>query len=489
MIRDLEVLLLTITNLQSRRYVQEAVICYHAGAYRAAVVLAVAAGMDELRRKLDDLVTSGGANKQIQDEAKAIEKLFTDQQAFESQLITACENPVGFLTPSEAKKLHLLLKLRHLCAHPSGHNGSAEEAREAVASIVDLIFGRPMFLGMTAVADIVGRLSDPHLFPNDLTEKIVEVAKHEIRVIHQNLHAALVSKVIAEAIDTNTSPQARKNAARLLIGFALCGGTLRDFVWRHVEKIAGANLSYALAVVAADPEGIELARGIVRERIVLIIRRNLSSEIARKAARSLHRAGKLSLVERKEIAAAVPAADAAQLIRVADELLIPEVDDAVVRQIVDMCGGAAFTSANAAIDVVQGLDDERAERLFSSERKVTYLASVASSAGRAYPAFSARDVVKKGLGDRTSFIDALLVTARDSAEVLRSVETDWSKLAEMCENSARVDALLPLIELFSSAPEPDDSAFFMMAHLRKHKDARIAQAADAEHKRIRGSEE
>jgi hypothetical protein len=47
MLRDLEELLLTITDSASREFMREAVRCYNVGAHRAAVVMAVAAGMDD----------------------------------------------------------------------------------------------------------------------------------------------------------------------------------------------------------------------------------------------------------------------------------------------------------------------------------------------------------------------------------------------------------------------------------------------------------
>lgn len=129
MIRDLEELLLTIPDIDARSYVREAVNCYHASAYRAAVVLSVAAGMDDLRRKLARVATTGGIDPGIKAAHTQIEQRFRTQDAFEAQLIDACESAT-LLTPSEAAKLRVVLKTRHLCAHPSGHKGTAEEARD-----------------------------------------------------------------------------------------------------------------------------------------------------------------------------------------------------------------------------------------------------------------------------------------------------------------------------------------------------------------------
>src|SRR5262245_34472928 len=114
MLRDLEEVLLSIPDPESRNFMREAVRCYHTGAYRAAVVMAVAAGMDDLRRKLNEQAASGGAPAPLRAGAQRIEAIFVDQQAYESTLIDVCEKDASIYSPAEANKLRLLLKTRHL---------------------------------------------------------------------------------------------------------------------------------------------------------------------------------------------------------------------------------------------------------------------------------------------------------------------------------------------------------------------------------------
>ena len=119
--RDLEELLHSIQRSSSKDFMKEAIRCYNAGAYRAAVVISVAAGMDDLRMKLNEFVNDGGASPNVVAMQKDIEKIYKDQKAYESILIENCEKKADMLTPAEARKLELMLKNRHLCAHPSGH--------------------------------------------------------------------------------------------------------------------------------------------------------------------------------------------------------------------------------------------------------------------------------------------------------------------------------------------------------------------------------
>lgn len=166
MIRDLESMILTISDPASRDYVREALQCYNAGAYRAAVVLSVAAGMDGLRRRLADLANSGGVSADTTTAHANIDRAFNNQDSFERTLIDASEKAVSFLTVSEAKKLRALFDVRNLCAHPSGHIGTAEEARDAMTTVIDFILSRPALMGMTGISTLLDRLKSPNFFPN-----------------------------------------------------------------------------------------------------------------------------------------------------------------------------------------------------------------------------------------------------------------------------------------------------------------------------------
>jgi hypothetical protein len=270
MIRDLEAVLLTIADRGSREFMREAVLCHHGGAYRAAVVIAVAAGMDDLRKKLEHQAAAGGAPAGVTAAHQKVDGLFKKQEAFERTLIDACEQQANYFSPGEAKKMRLLLDLRHLCAHPSGHRGSAEEAREAICSITDLVLARTGQLGMAGVTHIMDRLDGPLFFPNP--DRVADTVRGELANLQPTLLRAvttrLTDKLLKAAAAIAANPvnillgghsNERVQARRFLLGMISLGGDARESVWAYAGKIieASAATEDALELMAADPMAIQ----------------------------------------------------------------------------------------------------------------------------------------------------------------------------------------------------------------------------------------
>src|SRR5439155_1282133 len=80
---DMEELVARIDRLSARDYMSEALGCYHAGAFRACVVLSYIALFDDLRAKLAPLAKVNKDAKKIHDE---VEKRATNQEIYESFL-------------------------------------------------------------------------------------------------------------------------------------------------------------------------------------------------------------------------------------------------------------------------------------------------------------------------------------------------------------------------------------------------------------------
>ncbi len=202
MIRDLEEMLLTVPDKDSREFMKEAVRCYQAGAYRASVVMAVAAGMDDLRRKLNRLASSGASSQAVSTAAQHVERQFQAQQPFEAGLIAAAGAGVGFITPSEQKKLSGLLTTRHLNAHPSGHRSSAEEARDAIASMIDIVLARPGLMGAVAARELSSRVTTPTFYPT-LTQDAdaFRVVRDELELIAPTTFASLAGWIVDRLVD------------------------------------------------------------------------------------------------------------------------------------------------------------------------------------------------------------------------------------------------------------------------------------------------
>jgi len=339
---------------------------------------------------------------------------------------------------------------------------------------------------MAGVSGIIARLDNPTFFPKTTPEKIAEVAGDELNSLHGDLAPALIAKLYAEIVDATKSKTIRSNALLLVCGLAMRAGSAREAVWRNIDRVA-ENAGFALEalkIVCADPQGIALARPLVRERLISLIRRNMKDAGARRAVHKLTVSNQLTGVERDEIAVALASLDASdeQLVKFTTEAALVEAETLIFRRIVDHCRDHSFATANKAIDLLQELDDDVANR-FSQELKVDYLINLGYNAGRTYPATSAAAIVKNGLDVRSGFADALLEEARLRPDRLRAANTEWEKIAKLCEHSNRHDVLLPLIEVFS-ASEPDDAAQKMTFYLKSNSQPEIANAASAEHARI-----
>jgi len=121
-LHDLESLLLSVRDPESKRLAQEAITAYQAGAYRAAILSIWVAVCADIISKLRELANGGdgAAQSQITDLQGWIEN---DQirhlQNFENNLVVLAEEQFEMLLPHEARDLARLQEDRHLCAHPA----------------------------------------------------------------------------------------------------------------------------------------------------------------------------------------------------------------------------------------------------------------------------------------------------------------------------------------------------------------------------------
>jgi hypothetical protein len=290
MIRDLEELLLTVPDLDSREFMKEAVRCYQAGAYRASVVMAVAAGMDDLRRKLNRLASSGASSLAVVTAAQSVEKQFQAQQPFEGTLIAAAASGVGFITPSEQKKLNALLVTRHLNAHPSGHRSSAEEARDSIASMIDIVLARPGLMGAVAAKELVSRITKQTFYPA-LTrpEDAFPVVRAEVRLIAPSTFSVLAGLILDRFVDllhvgsgiprtwiADQSGSAGEADALVLFlgGMALLPGLSEGAVAAQIPRLvqepgASSDVCWLLAV---NPALVRALESLERDRTMSLVR-------------------------------------------------------------------------------------------------------------------------------------------------------------------------------------------------------------------------
>lgn len=447
---------------ESREFMREAVRCYGAALYRSSVVMAVAAGMDDLRRKLNEQAASGGAPAVAKAAANRIETTFKDQKSFESDLIDACEREASIYGPAEAAKLRVLLKTRHLCAHPSGHVSTAEEAREVITSIVDLVLSRPALFGMTGVSEIIARLTSEVFFPN--ANQSVSIVASEIAALQPTLYKALASKVV-ELILANPKaptfphalPTVRVNATTFLTGMLGVSPEARHIVWSVLSRLIESSdtASDALSIIAADPLGLPLAPPLTRDRALALVRRNVNTSRLRLTAGAwLTTLGVLTTDETSELETLASAAvlnqlSAATPVQVA-ELGVPAIEQKFFAKAVEMADSGTFAVSNGAVAAIQALPPDMASRMTMPHRVQYILAVAASSEGEQHYGREARKVVEKGLGPRADFVDALSDWVAQQPEQVRTTRVPWDQLARILVNARRLEVLESLLRTFVS---------------------------------------
>jgi len=491
MLRDLEQLLHQIRNADQRDYMAEAVRCYANGAYRAAVVIAVAAGMDDLRKKLSELAASGGATAAIVAARDDIDRRVSDGEAFESKLITHCRGNVDMLTTAEADKLEVVLKTRHLCAHPSGHAGSAEEARDAIATMVDIVLARPSSIGISGVNSLMDRLGSAAFFPRHTDEGVTNTVREEVAAIHQTVRTALARRLIDAIRAESAKPGAndplprtrsplRVNAGAFLRGMIKHGGPTRDCAERYFgELVEDTNTTKdALAIMSAEPMIVQTLPTLVRDRCVALIRRQIGKPEARRLLLAWDAARVLTDDDRREVTSSALAslARSAPDVDALAEIGWPDLLELALEPLIDAAGTHEWSRANPAITSIQALPQAFAA-VFTSERRAKYLLHLSRHSQGIYANNAAAALVKSGLGPRVDCIDALLQRASEAPNDIAATLTDWDAVMKLLVASGRGSDRVSLVTFLGQHRDAIPGAAAVLTTLAAAPDTAVAYAA------------
>lgn len=177
---DIEALALRCRSDESKSYIAEAIRCYRASAYRAAIVNTWVAIVFDLIDKIRELSLSGDAK------AKELEtryEMYIDQiqkgntqgiksaLEFERSILNLCKDELQFFDPQQFTDLVRLREDRHRCAHPSfQHAGipyhpSAEQARLHIRNAIVYVLAQPPVQGKAALAELKVLVSSAY-FPD-----------------------------------------------------------------------------------------------------------------------------------------------------------------------------------------------------------------------------------------------------------------------------------------------------------------------------------
>ncbi|MEV0535810.1 hypothetical protein [Kitasatospora sp. NPDC050463] len=150
-----------VRSRQSRRYIDEAISAYGAGAYRSAIIavwIAVAADIIEKIRFLAEEAMPVAVELRDKLDRAITDKNIAGLQAFERDLLNAAEKRLNLIGSREATELGRLYEDRHLCAHPAFVSGdddlfapTAELVRTHLASAVDALLSHRAVTGRKTI--------------------------------------------------------------------------------------------------------------------------------------------------------------------------------------------------------------------------------------------------------------------------------------------------------------------------------------------------
>ncbi len=207
-LNDLDELVLTVRDKTSKLYINEAILSYRVGAYRAAIVSNWIAVTFDIISKIRELSEQGDAEakKDIENLNKYIShNQIAKVQDFENELLSKAEKGYGFITVTESRDLLRLKEDRNNCAHPAiSDNGllyqpTAELVKtHIVHSILFLLQQRPVQgkVALNSIKADLKKLTFPTDFENTriwLNSKYLDRAKPALM---KNLIQALVTGLL-----------------------------------------------------------------------------------------------------------------------------------------------------------------------------------------------------------------------------------------------------------------------------------------------------
>jgi hypothetical protein len=209
MLSDLDELILSCEDPRSRKYIEEAVLCYKSGAYRSSVVACWIAVAFDLVDKIREL--AAGGDKEAQAEIARFETIQKTNNlpgalAFEKELPLMAKEKFEFVSHIEYLDIVRLVEDRNKCAHPSQvsdnqvFSASAELARLHIYNAVNSILARPASQGKVSIARVLADL-DSKFFPSKLEDVITLFEAGPLKRPRDSLFNNILKILMKTALD------------------------------------------------------------------------------------------------------------------------------------------------------------------------------------------------------------------------------------------------------------------------------------------------
>lgn len=436
---DMEELLGRIIRPEAKDYMREALACYHAGAYRACIVLSCSALFEDLAEKLRLLAEIDGEAGKLH---RKIQKQRDDHKTFETDLRTGLLG-AGITSKAEDQTLEDLLRKRNQAAHPSGVHAPAEAARYVFHAAIDGWLSRPQLTTREGVQRLMQRLEGSHFFTSPAPADRARIAAEELALLHPRSWPLLVGALIA-ALESHgpalydAAGGAAANQAAFLLGLAAQREEpLRTELRRRLIAQKAHESDFApliLDAATADPQLVEGQGDTTVERLRALMESTDAPRAHALFAALLTAHGEDWLEAHfPALAAMVVAAlrrDGPALEALKDA---PGLRGRWIAVLTGKAGSDRFDAANAAARTIQRLQGPLGA-LLSDRQAFALLHAVSAAAG--FGAFDAQDLSADGFAD--------LPVLR--AKALAFAETEAEAAAQMLREAGEEEDLATWID-------------------------------------------
>jgi hypothetical protein len=205
---DLDELILLCRDEKPRAYINEAVSCYRAGAFRASIVVTWISVCYDIIDKLKEMSLSG--DKEASSTISSVENArgrndVTFLLKFERDILKMAEDKFELLSNSERIDLERLQNDRNRCAHPSmvsedqSFNPSGELARLHIRSAVVHLLQHQPVQGKYALERVLKEV-DSNYFPTTRKEAIVTLSAGPLKRARKSLVKSFCTVMIKELV-------------------------------------------------------------------------------------------------------------------------------------------------------------------------------------------------------------------------------------------------------------------------------------------------
>lgn len=210
LITDLDLLVSQVLNPNSRQYALEAIACFRAGSYRAAILSTWVALTYDLIHKIRDIASIEGGSAQLFIETfdTNVENETLDKLLKVEREILKVAKDFELISNREFYELEKLRSDRHRCAHPSFSSEddlfqpSPEQVRFNLVNALSFVLTQKPIQGKKAIERIIGFTKSAN-FPEDYQEAKKLLESQYFRNTKQTIIFNVCKILIKELIRTD----------------------------------------------------------------------------------------------------------------------------------------------------------------------------------------------------------------------------------------------------------------------------------------------